>query len=331
MKEWQTTFYPTCNLLHERPLLPEEHTHVEHHFPTNYHTLLSREGSWRHIWQTPDQLVLKTLKMWRDFGPEPLMLHTTDAMVMERLTSSKYIVNLFAFCGQSVVTEMGSGSFRMLLKNKTLTGKQRLRLGRELARALDDMHSIDAPHSQEPTLAHNDLNLANILLVDGHIKLNDFNVAVPMRWNGTKPCGYPPRYVNLRWKSPEEIRNTTYIDPAKSDIYTLGLILFQVLTLHQPYLNLEPGGRLKDPEMAKCKLNGTLPHIPDDISFSSSLSSQALRLATLAALRQEPERRPTAYELANALGTVLKWVRNRENTKSFDDVKRLFAALDRIR
>jgi len=101
---------------------------------------------------------------------------------------------VYGYCGQTVVTEYATGSARTFVKDPGFGSVDRLRLGRDLARAFLDVHSIDYPNSTNPTLAHNDINMANAVEVGGRIVLNDFNIAVLMKWNGTQPCGYPVRF-----------------------------------------------------------------------------------------------------------------------------------------
>jgi serine/threonine protein kinase len=246
---------------------------------------------------------------------------------MERLTSSPYIVNEFGFCGESVLTEYAPHSGRDFIKNKKLRTWERLQIAHDLAAALSDMHSIDYPHATNATLTHNDINIANVIQGDhGRIKFNDFNIGVRMRWNQTKPCGYPVHFFAPLWRSPEEILATNtsvYVHPEKSDIYGLGNLLFQVLTTHQPWTWLEPGGRLSVEEVIEKKLDGEYPHIPHKFYATNKTGVVAIFYATMACYAHDPEDRPTSYELEQALGTALEWVKAGK-FKSPDEVKRLF-------
>lgn len=333
MAKWQTIFYPTCNVLHEITMM-----HSEEDYDPKGHdladesvdeiedddddtvpsieetTLLSMQGSWRSVWKYQDAVndtaVLKVLKHSREFDHESFAYHITDAIVMERLTSSPHIINAYGFCGQSVLTEFASGSARKLIKDPKFNSKERLKMGRDLARALTAMHSIDFPNSTNPTLAHNDINIANAVEVDGRIKLNDFNLAVLMRWNDTQPCGYPVRFDRPMWESPEDVRNLTYVDPALGDVYSLGNLLFSVLTTRQPWLHLEPNGPYNKTEVAQMKTQGIMPAIPDKYLESRKMAHHALYFAIQAAYRDDPAERLSSHELAEALGIALNWGRD---------------------
>jgi hypothetical protein len=259
MADWQTHFYPTCNTLHE--VLDDDSV-----------ALLSMKGSWRSVWRVrgPENstAVFKLLKFFREFNHESYMYHQIDAMAMEQLTSNPSIINAYGFCGQSVVTEYASGGARDFVKDPKVSSLQRLTMGRDLAWAFAAIHSTDYANSTNATLAHNDINLANAVVVNGKIKVNDLNLAILLKWNKTKPCGSPGNMQNatlhyLRiviffyqplpvffvfyapvrfeaklWKSPEENRNDSYVDPALADVYGLGNLLFQIMTKHQPWVRL---------------------------------------------------------------------------------------------
>jgi hypothetical protein len=271
------------------------------------------------------QAVLKMLKFEsREFDHESFRYHQVDAQAMERLTSSRHIVDSYGFCGQSVLTEWAPVSARDRVKHQ-LSSAERLFMGRELAQALADVHNIDSNNDGDnATLTHNDLNMANVVVSrDGRLKLNDFNIGVLMRWNGSQPCGYPPRFHNPLWKSPEEIRNTTYVNPALSDVYSLGNLLFYIMTKHQPWTHLEPGGAVAKEEVGRRKLLGMVPTFPDKFLATDKTATQAMLYAVLSCYRTNPAERLTARELSAAMDTTLQWVRAGKQVMR-RDVMRLF-------
>ena len=304
MEQWQTEFYPTCNILHEvRP-----------------GKLISTKGSWRTAWVVEGDpvvfkpVVLKMLNLYRNFDPESYAYHQVDAMAMERLTKSEYSIHSHGFCGQSILVEWADGEGRSMIKNKKLSTNKRLKIARDLAKGLDDIHSIDTPRGRNATYVHNDVNIANVVAINGKIKYSDFNIGYLLKWNGSQPCGFPQRWEGKLWRSPEEIRNTTYVSE-KIDIYSLGNILFQVMTKHQPWTWLEPGERPSEAEVAVRKMKGGMPYIPPEFRNSTDLAVQALYEAIRVCYKHDPEKRPTAFQLAQGLTRVLEWIEHGNYTK----------------
>ena len=227
MQEWQTKFYPICNSVHEIDLVfSTQETNV---------SMLSAGGSWRMAWKikplskllddeevgrkilvderniipgvwdpniTYDKIddhaaVLKMIRIDRDYTQETYRYHIADAIAMERLSSSPYVIDEYAFCGQSAVTEYADGTARSLIKRTDKEGmkpRERLVLARNLALGLADIHGIDHPNGRNATFTHNDINLANLARVHhSTIKFNDFNIGIMMKWDTKEnmPCGFP--------------------------------------------------------------------------------------------------------------------------------------------
>jgi serine/threonine protein kinase len=277
------------------------------------------------------------LHLDREFNEESFSMHQMDAIVMEKLTASPYIVDSFGFCGQSVMTNFARSSGRNLIKDPALKWLTRLKLARDLARGLADLHALTPLSYKRNNLtthrnrqsalvfAHHDVNIANTIAIDSdRIQWNDFNLGIIARHqihNYTNhsqysPCPVPIRYEGPLWRSPEEIQNQTgYLSPSgnamqAADVYSLGNILFQVATKHQPWSHLEEddgskAGAKKDDwlvHIANAKSEGRLPNMPE--RYLSRKESQILWQAIQRCYRQNPSARPTAFDLALKLGEV---------------------------
>jgi serine/threonine protein kinase len=74
----------------------------------------------------------------------------------------------------------------------------RLKIARDIANGLADVHGIDGDAEGNSTFVHLDINPANVVSIGGTLKLNDFNIGIIRRWNVTsqKPCGFPAQYPN---------------------------------------------------------------------------------------------------------------------------------------
>jgi hypothetical protein len=341
--------HPTCNSIHEVDF-----------FASPQISLLNMEGSWRSVWKLEEghslerntslsaspSLIFKALHTHRDYNSESFAAHAMDGMVMERLQASPYIVSSFGFCGQSVITEFAKSSGRDLLKISNLGWMGRIRLARHLARGLAELHALQplnfddtttSPPQQPLYFAHHDINIANIVSLNPphSVQWNDFNLGIMIRQDGNTnihsrsdapTCDVPIRYYGPSWRSPEEVRNETgsihFVHA--SDVYSLGNILFTILTKQQPWSHLEEPEKPPDRVVRALKRNGTLPKLPTN--FLEPPEARVLWEAAKACFRFHPEQRPTALELAVALGKANNLFRSEGRKPTTEEIEALFAA-----
>jgi hypothetical protein len=120
--------------------------------------------------------------------------------------------------------------------SKTLTGyaeannlsvNERLRLFIEICRAVD--------HANDRGVIHRDLKPSNILVdADGRCRLIDFGVAADLATPDT--IGRPgQRLGTYAYMPPEMIEADPLAIDRRSDVYTLGVLLFELLTGSLPY------------------------------------------------------------------------------------------------
>jgi serine/threonine protein kinase len=228
--------------------------------------------------------------------------------VLERLTASPHVINVFGFCGNSVLTEFADGKRLGELADKSRNEYgARLRIARDIATGLRDVHTIDYENSQNATFVHMDINPANVVSIGGTLKLNDFNIGVPRLWNTTsnKPCGIPTQYPNPQWRSPEEAAGSNQLTE-KIDVFSLGHIMFRLICGHEPWHKLEPGGILPSKDILSDKVKrGILPTIPAEILNSKDPEIAAIRNAMMKCYTFDPEKRPSAREIADNLQLAL--------------------------
>jgi serine/threonine-protein kinase len=108
----------------------------------------------------------------------------------------------------------------------TLPAGEAIRIGRELLAGLRVVH--------EHGLVHCDVKAANVMLGPGPAKLIDFGIAQPphQHLEGESSIG------TLQSMSPEQLRGDP-LTPA-SDLFSLGVVLYQALTGRMPYAGTTP-------------------------------------------------------------------------------------------
>ena len=112
-------------------------------------------------------------------------------------------------------------------REKQLGVDDAVRLAREVAEALH--------HAHEHGVVHRDVKPANILLQDGRPLVSDFGIALAVSQAGggrlteTGLSMGTPHYM-----SPEQASGDRDVDP-RTDVYSLGCVLFEMLTGEPPY------------------------------------------------------------------------------------------------
>jgi serine/threonine-protein kinase len=117
----------------------------------------------------------------------------------------------------------GESLKQRLARERQLPVSDALQIAREVADALSYAHSSN--------VVHRDIKPANILLDAGHALVADFGIARAMGV-GDSTTGHAvgtPAYM-----SPEQIEGSQYLD-GRTDIYSLGCVLFEMLTGEPPF------------------------------------------------------------------------------------------------
>ena len=124
------------------------------------------------------------------------------------------------------------GSLRdMLDREGRLSPTQALRLAREVADALDYAH--------RQQVVHRDVKPENILLEEGHAIVADFGVARAVSVAAETGLTQPGLLVGTSaYMSPEQADDTAL--DGRSDIYSLGSVLFELLAGRPPFMATSP-------------------------------------------------------------------------------------------
>lgn len=185
-----------------------------------WHTfIVISRGAYRDAWlvetRAKEDWVLKIARYKHDFGGEVLDFVQRDAIVMEKLSSSQKIIDMYGHCASSLNVEaMKQGLFHDVVPRKrkhknedwdhffkdvksriNLNYTEKLRLALEIAESIAELHGYE-----NGAIVHEDIHLSQWLRAKtGALKLGDFNRAIIIGWNEEKQeyCKFS-RYGGLR-------------------------------------------------------------------------------------------------------------------------------------
>lgn len=239
------------------------------------------------------RLVIKRLRRDRHRDPRFLDLFIREAQLSMSLVQQN-IVPVFDFgrIGDHVFLAME------YIDGKDLGSSLAVRRGAGLPPILaayvaaECCQALDHAHRRKEPVIHRDVTPRNVLLSwDGEVKLADFGIAAVVGEAAGNALGTPG------YMAPEQA-NGEPTDP-RSDVYALGLVLWESLTGD----HVRPAG---DPVAALAiARTGELPALPE----APPALAEVLRRATA---RDPAERFATAREMADALDGFMVAERSRE-------------------
>jgi len=153
------------------------------------------------------------------------------------------------------------------------------------------LEAVQVIHKER--IVHSDLKPGNFLLVNGRLKVIDFGIAKRIS-NDTTNISRDASVGTLSYMAPEAVKQGQLKLGRASDIWSLGIILYQMVYGHPPFAHLEPMQRLlrlSDP--------GLLMQFPPDHRLSGhSGVTQAQVVEVLGqCLQRDPRKRPSLPEL----------------------------------
>ncbi|MEZ4819635.1 MAG: bifunctional serine/threonine-protein kinase/formylglycine-generating enzyme family protein [Bdellovibrionota bacterium] len=199
--------------------------------------------------------------------------------------------------------------FRALKRDRPFSRPMVFYIISRLASALDYAHQVKVEGEEHYLqLVHRDVSPQNVLISRrGEIKITDFGIAkAAIRLTQTQPGKIQGKYSYM---SPEQALGRS-IDH-RSDIFSLGIIFFELLTGKKVYGSSDSIDRYKQATKAEIpRLNKIVPDIPNEID--------ALVMQMLA---KDPKARPNSCsEVVSVISTFIAKYREDELMKELGEI-----------
>lgn len=185
-----------------------------------------------------------------------------------------------------IVMEAGEMDLGRYLQTESRLGLAQIQnLWRQMLQAVQVIH-----HER---IVHSDLKPGNFLLVNGRLKVIDFGIAKRIS-NDTTNISRDTSMGTLSYMAPEAVKQGQLKLGRASDIWSLGIILYQMLYGSPPFAHLEPMQRLlvlSDPTLTiKFPAGHRLEH------HSPTTKAQLVQILQ-GCLQRDPRKRPSLKEL----------------------------------
>ena len=144
-------------------------------------------------------------------------------------------------------------------------------------------------YAHKQGVIHRDLKPSNVMVMaTGEAKVTDFGIAKVL--GSTKLTSTGTAMGSAHYMSPEQIRRPEAVD-ARSDIYSLGCVFYEVLTGHPPFGEKDASGTESDFEIKTA-------HVSEVASAPGTLNKNIpawLEQLVMQLLQKDPQDRPSDY------------------------------------
>jgi hypothetical protein len=219
-----------------------------------------------------------------------------QARVRSRYLAQCYSAERLGRCVYLVIEYVPGKTLAEVIRDRTLTPAEAVRLLERLAEGLAAIH--------ECGLLHRDLKPSNVLLGDDGVpRLIDLGLAAPMASDELHGISGTPAYM-----APEQARGHGERIDARTDVFGLGAVLYELLTGRPPYLGDDPRKVLEQSRRGRLTPPGRIkPSIPpplEQLCLKAMAGEPADRFGSAAELQtalRRYRRRPIRFGVAALL------------------------------
>jgi len=164
------------------------------------------------------------------------------------IISSTFHPNLCLFLGASSGNKLMIISELMKMNLTTFCNDQglKLSLSKRIKMAKDCALGINWLHQTNPPIIHGNITPNNLLVDENlRVKVSDFGMNKIKQIFGVNLLSDTQKNLeNLKWVAPEILEGSLCTE--KSDVYSFGMILWMLVTLQKPYLDIHHFDKLKE-------------------------------------------------------------------------------------
>jgi len=239
-----------------------------------------------------DSDVAVKILMEQDFHPERLKEFLREVAIMRSLRHPNIVLLMGAVTqppNLSIVTEyLSRGSLYRLLHRHG--ARENLDDRRRLSMAFDVAKGMNYLHKRNPPIVHRDLKSPNLLVDKKYtVKVCDFGLS---RLKANTFLSSKTAAGTPEWMAPEVLRDEPSNE--KSDVYSFGVILWEIMTLQQPWSNLNPAQ-----VVAAVGFKGRRLDIPSSVDPKVAAVIESC-------WAREPWRRPSFASIMESLKPLIK-------------------------
>jgi serine/threonine protein kinase len=164
-------------------------------------------------------------------------------------------------------------------------------------------------YAHQSGVIHRDLKPSNIMVMaNGEAKVTDFGIAKVL--GSTKLTRTGTAMGSAHYMSPEQIRRPESVD-ARSDIYSLGCVFYEVLAGRPPFGEKDASGTESDYEVKTAHVTEVVPALE---TVKTGIPAWLAKLV-MSMLAKEPNQRPTSCEVIEDAIRSRRNVEGRQVTK----------------